>query len=1128
MKTKVEWGIKPLTIYKASAGSGKTFTLAADYISLLVLNPENFRHILAVTFTNKATSEMKARILSQLYGIAHELPKSDDFLKKVIDNVEKHLKKKNPNLHTRADIECLVRKRAATALSLLTHNYNYFRVQTIDAFFQTVLRNLAHELDLTTNLRISLKDDEVEAQAVDEMIQSLQPGAKELKWIGDYIQENIEENRSWRVIDNLKEFGLTIFKEFYKNNSKLLNQLLSTPGYFDSFVKKIRLTRDETLADIAKPYQAMLELIQAEGLDDPQWYSGADTSCDLTYIKKLAALDLNSEKIADTLIAPTTSTRQKHIDNPDSWIAAKNKKTDEGQHLVALARTNLSTMLAAAEENRLAKARTLLSAIYTLKHLNQLRLLRAIEKAVDDDNQATNRFLLSNTQHLLQTMIDGSDTPFIFEKIGAMLRHIMIDEFQDTSTVQWANFKVLLDNCISQTGSHCLIVGDVKQSIYRWRSGDWTLLNNMSDNAITHIESLQDNYRSSRDVVEFNNAFFTLAAEQETKTLSEDGIAAGEQLIQAYSDVKQNVKKTEKRGSVSVLLIKQTELSSQTYKEEQLNAIVDKVCQWIDEGKKASDIAILIRGNNEILTIADHFAHCEKLQQRNVRLISDEAFCLNASLSVCLIMTALHVIAHTDDVLSKALLVKNYHAYVLRQPLDESQLLACEPKQRKAERNRLQNAILDSFLPKDYVTNIDKIATMPILDLIDLLYELFSLKEVSGQTAYICAFHDQLAEYLEDHVADIDDITKYWEETLGQKKVQSDNVEGIRIMTVHKSKGLEYKHVIIPFCDWKLEKTNQPLWCTKDRPAPFDGLPIVPIDYSAKMLQTVYAEDYKEEHFQNIVDNLNILYVAFTRAEQDLFVIGKRSAPKNTRSCLLENVLQNIIQKNLLPGAILCEDNEDTPKLIFEFGEEQSTSSSRQVKVEAHNANVFEVRPKTQTIQIETFKQSAVFRQSNRSRDFVKSEDVNPRNTYIQRGNILHEIFSTIHTLDDVESALAQLTLNGLLTNNQQTLDDIRAHINKCLSKKEIRDWFSDRWTLFNECSILTIDPENDQIIEHRPDRVMKDGNQTIVVDFKFGHPRPEYHKQVRRYVELLQQMGEKNVQGYLWYVLNESVEKVK
>lgn len=1122
---------KPLTVYKASAGSGKTFRLAVEYISLLVQNPDNYRQILAVTFTNKATAEMKLRILSQLYGIAQGLDSADNYLKEVRRNVAFS----NEELQGRTKDD-VIRNRARAALMFLTHHYSDFRVLTIDAFFQVVLRNLARELDLTPNLHLSLNNREIEEKAIEDMIDDLQEGSSVLQWIGEYIQTRLDNNHSWRVFGDIKTFGYNIFEEFYQSNSKTLNERLSANGFFEHFRDNLRTLLDASRMAIVKPYQDMLELIRAENLDDTQWYAGSAASCDLTYIKKMSELRFSKQSdLFKALTAKTGSQRAERISNPDKWVSSKYKKCTEAQHLVKLAQTNLCATMDEAEQKRQVLASTFLSAQMTLAHINELRLLRAIEQAVNSQNKNEGRFMLSNTQHLLHTMINGSDTPFIFEKIGAQLRHIMIDEFQDTSTVQWQNFKVLLDNCLAQKGSRSLIVGDVKQSIYRWRSGDWNLLNNMKDDNLTLVEPIRQNWRSSQDIVLFNNTFFRIAKNLERKALAAAGVSQANQLAVAYNDKDTpQIPQKQYKGRVEILLIKRdgiTKKDGERYRKSHIDSMVAHICKLLDQGVSPNKIAILTRSNEIILNIAEQFAHEEELRKRSVRLVSDEAFKLESSLSLRIIITALHLLAHPEDLISKSALVKNYQTYVLNNGEDDSETLI-------GLHERLSET-LDNHLPLSFIKEFSRLSTMPLFELVDNLYRIFSLHRLQGQTAYICAFHDKLSQYLQDHTVGIDELTQYWDDTLRLEKVQAEDVDGIRIMTVHKSKGLEFDHVIIPFCDWKLEQQGV-LWCSKPHPAPFDALPIVPVDYSERMLHTVYAEDYREEHFQNIVDNLNILYVAFTRAEKSLFVIGRKDDEKNCRSVLLEAVMKEMFngqttdladeQNKYQIKKEYLHEKEDGNNLKYVYGAEEDEvyvvqTTPNKSENPHKQINVFEAKPEVKNIEIESFKSNAVFRQSNLSRRFRNNEE--NTNQYIQRGCILHQIFSTIHTLDDIENALSQLTIDGIIADNDETLGQLRRDIKQSLQLPEVSDWFSHRWTLFNECSILSLDSESGRVVEHRPDRVMTDGSKTIVVDFKFGKPHPEHLKQVAVYANLLKDMGKKNVRAYLWYVTDTRVEEV-
>lgn len=513
-----------LTVYKASAGSGKTFTLAREYMTLVIDNPYAYRTILAVTFTNKATEEMKLRILGQLYGIAHELPESDQYLVQIHAALP-HLSEKQ------------IRKNAEEALRLLIHNYNYFRVETIDTFFQSVLRNLARELDLTANLRIGLNDYQVEQQAVDELIESLESTDKLLFWIMDYIKENIADDKSWNVIGQIKSFGEHIFRDYYKEHADKLSKRMEEEGFFEAFKDKMKDTRNQAKEKFEEIAASFFDALEEEG------YSADDlnnkTRGIWSYFNKLRNGKYGDDDVKNMTLA-------KCLDNPENWVKKSEVKNNSPlyQHVVNV----LHPILQFSEKHRHMLERMYKSANLTIKHLNQLRLLGSIDKKVREMNQEANRFLLSDTQTLLHSLIQGSDSPFIFEKIGTQLNHVMIDEFQDTSTIQWKNFKVLLEETMSREDAGNLIVGDVKQSIYRWRSGDWRLLNNIEDQFDNpkkqlDVETLATNYRSDRNVINFNNAFFVEAAQQEYNELAETIPETAQQLLTAYADVEQKFRR---------------------------------------------------------------------------------------------------------------------------------------------------------------------------------------------------------------------------------------------------------------------------------------------------------------------------------------------------------------------------------------------------------------------------------------------------------------------------------------------------------------------------------------------------------------------------------------------------------
>ena len=1080
-----------LTVYKASAGSGKTFTLASEYITLVVKNPQDYRSILAVTFTNKATQEMKTRILSQLYGIAHSLPDSEAYYEQV-------------RMKTGFS-EQKIRENAAKALSLLTHHYNEFRVQTIDAFFQSVLRNLARELNLTANLRVDLNDEQVEAQAVDELINSLEEGEEVLNWIRDYIDKNIEDDKGWNVISQIKDFGKNIFKDFYKDHKTELDNRFSNKSFFNGFITDLRKRRTRILNRLNEHAKQMYKKIRDANLDNPNLFNRGANGL-LSHIIKLTKGTPSND--------PTPQYIQSCIDSADKWPASKCPAKEKAA-IIELASASLCSDLKILNDYRIKDWREYQSCNLTLKHLSQLRLLHAISEAVDEINKDTNRFMLSNTQSLLSTLMKDSDTPFVFEKMGAYLKHVMIDEFQDTSTIQWNNFRKLLDNCMAQVDSHNLIVGDVKQSIYRWRQGDWKLLNNIEHEFTKEqikIEPLDTNYRSEENIIRFNNAFFKQAVLQTVKELESEEIQGATELVEAYKEIEQKPRKDNGKGCVRIKLFRYDSKNASDYKQKILNELIENIRQLLDQGYKQKDIAILARSKTVIPDIVDSFQNIDT----NVSLVSDEAFRLDASLAVNVIIEALRLLTHPHDKLTESKLVKLYQQQVIKTGKDINDLFVGD-----------NSTELKSFLPSGYIDKFESLSRLSLIDLVDEIYSLFSLDSLEGQSAYVCTFYDTLNEYLRDHPADIDDFIEEWEDTLSNNTIQSDEVDGIRLITIHKSKGLEYDNVLIPFCDWELEKTNGiTIWCSgDDKEKPYGELPLIPVDYSSKMLGTVFEDDYKEEHLQNTVDNMNLLYVAFTRAGKNLFITGKkykeRTKGKNERSHIIQYIIEELAKE--LPGAIIDDAGENGP-ISFELG----TLSTCEERVEKEKAteNPFELSPKTHKLKIETFPHPVSFRQSNKSHDFIKGEDIDPSDArrYIKVGNVLHQLFSTILTEADIEPRLKELEQAGIIYNDDITSRELQNKISCALSNEKVKNWFSPRWKLFNECTILDYDKETGDVYEHRPDRVMTDGKEMIVVDFKFGKPRDEYHEQVQRYMRLLMRMGYKQVSGYFWYVLRNEI----
>ena len=1108
-----------LTVYRASAGSGKTFRLTVEYIKMLIQNPMSFRNILAVTFTNKATEEMKMRILGQLYGLAHGLNSSKAYLNAIMKDTEFD--------------ENTIRGNAGLALVMIVHSYQNFRVETIDSFFQSVLRNLAKELGLNANLRVELNDKQVEEESVDQMIESLNESDKVLSWIMEFINQNMQDDKSWNVISDLKSFGLNIFKDEFKDNKKAMDQKYAAIDFFKTISSKlnaIKAKSENYFKDIATSFHE-IETKYSLSIND---YKNKATGA-WTYFKKIengkyTDEDLLGKRFLDAL------------ENPDAWLAKKGSPA--GLELTALAKRS--------EKDRRYYALSYYSALFTLQNLYKIRLLRYIDSSVDQKNKELNRFLLSNTQTLLAGMISNTDSPFIYEKIGAQIQHIMIDEFQDTSRTQWKNFLVLLKECMSKTSnthkgiSENLIVGDVKQSIYRWRNSDWRLLNNIEStfrDGEINTQPMGINYRSCRNVVDFNNDFFTFANDVEAQRLedeakdivqyNEDLLGQANEITKAYQGLQQEVPAGKpSEGYVEIQLLSPESSNELSYDQRILERTRDIIETLVYERHVAlTDIAILSRNRSEISHIVDYFMG---LPDNRIKMVSDEAYQRNASPAVNLIITSLRMTLDPTNVYYVALAAHLYQRYRLSNENDLIQMAApkveIEDDTDGSQKNDAYLQHLVSFLPKGFYENVSTTAALPLIDMVEEIKSKFSLNDWDNQTAYLCFFSDQLSTYLENNSGNVADFLKLWDETLYKKSITDSESDGIRLLTIHQSKGLEFKYVLIPYCDWALEKYDNTLW-TNPKQSPYNELIRVPVKFQQKLVNSIYAHDYETEHQQIIVDNLNLLYVAFTRACNELYILGKRRSKPKKGEKLKWNVRSYIIEDYLKQDALKDKVEEDNDgSLRYAIGYPIQSQDKKIAKEKKENPNIFQLESKPLTVKIEPKHHNVIFIQSNQSKQFFDQDmkENEKSNDYIRLGDIMHQLFSTIGNVNDIDTKLMEFELNGIIGNKSVTKEQVVAQVKKAFSNNKAKDWFRPGWKLMNECNILFTDPISGKVKTERPDRVMIDGNKAVVVDFKFGIPKPFHEQQVRDYMSLLKKMGYEQVEGYVWYVFMDRIMQVR
>lgn len=1057
---------RTLKIYKASAGSGKTFTLALEYIKLLVENPYSYRNILAVTFTNKATGEMKERILSKLYGVANRSDSAKDYMVKI--------KQELPDLD-----ENKIISNAQKALNLILHDYGHFKIQTIDAFFQTVLRGVAKELDLKGDMEISLDGNELLDDAVETYIKGLEPETTKLTQVINFIEDRIDSGSDWRVNKELKDFAKNILKEEYQQRGeKLREQIEDSNG----------VLLKEFYNNITAHRRSLKEKTKALGEKFMSYATGYTAN---DFAGKSRGLYPFFEKVRNGDTPSLSASNRALADNPD-----KISKGCNNNEIAQLIR----------EYPPLLKE--LNNCELSLKHYHQLGMLNGIAATLKEENHRENRFLLAETTHLLSSMI-GKNTTFIFEKIGTEIEHIFIDEFQDTSNLQWTCFKVLLNEILAR-GNFNLIVGDVKQSIYRWRNSDWNIMNNIGshfrDDMITFakqdvtredVKYSSTNFRSDSNIVAFNNLLYrnatTWIGENYEEMLGSKRLG---ELRTAYSDVEQAVPAWRKPhcGYAEIRLIEKND-NKDNFKSYAINQLMETLHKLLDEEKlQPGNITILLRYKNVMPDIVEAF----NAEFSDIKIVSDEAYRLSSSLVLRLVIAAMRYIASPDDKVNVANLVRLYKKVIL--------------KQDDAFDNLLSNEEMTEMLPEAFRTSLFHLQGLPVYELIEQLLLLLDVAKSKDDEAFIYAFLDHATQYLRNKSSDLNSFLDAWEETIGEKSIPAENNNSVRIMTIHKSKGLEFHTVIIPFCDWVLTgDTRNSLWC-EPKGEPYDKLNLISVPMSKDMLDSIYCEEYNKEYLYQIVDNLNILYVATTRAKSNLFIFSDASNGRGETVSKMVNELTKSLTS--LQGSSYKDG-------VFTFG---NIVGNEEKSKKEESDNPFE-STSTQLRQPFVYHDNRItFNQSRELTRFLttnKEEKKQQKN--ILEGELLHLVMSGIKVKDDLEHTLNKMMIEGYLATEKQ-YNNIKKLVETALSNPKAQRWFSGEYKLYNECTILV---SNNEEKSRRPDRVMIKDNEAIVVDYKFAREDTEHDAQVKRYMELLSQMGYTDVKGYLWYIYKNELKEV-
>lgn len=1092
-----------LNIYKASAGSGKTFTLTIEYIYLMIRPgaEEEYLHTLAVTFTNKATAEMKDRIIQHLYGVWKGLASSQDYENKLLDK----LAAAGDGMTAEQ-----LRLRCGKALSQILHDYSRFRVETIDSFFQSILRTLSRELGQSPNMQVELRDQELLDIAVDRLIDGLDEDRKVREVVVKFVSEEMEENGKWNIKSSLKDFARCIFEEDFLSIAPEDREGVSDQIKVRQFRQRMMTIMQQTHEEIVLLAEKALKKMESH-------YVGEFFKASLPHINYLKNILEERHNFSIASIPGREKNKAleagkglaNFISNPYS-VLLKDYSMDK--ELQSMLRLDSGIFLEFMEKNKQLERRFNTAAL-ARKYTNQLLLLSKIDELVRETYLERDTFPLSRTPILLSSLVDRQDSPFVFEKIGAMLRNVMIDEFQDTSRLQWDNFRVLLfEN--QALGGRDLLVGDIKQSIYRWRGGDWGLLQNMGENMKLwkpDIKSLDTNYRSEWQIVHFNNTLFTQAANildiKDQESVIKIGGEAG-----IYADVCQNLppaKADKKSGYCSLSLMKYEPRRSPTLKEVH----EDVLCQMLKQieelcaaGLPQEKIAILVRYNREAPLILDYF---HEHAPTHIHISSDEAYLLSGSPLVTILVEAMRtlILDYDESPVSYRLLLMNYLTQV--EHLD-------------FKMDRIMRGKVMELLPHTLKEKRSQLRELPLYELVETLYTELQLYRISGQEAYHFAFLDVVCQHLKDNPNDIHSFLEMWDSTYRLQSIPSGKQEGIRILSIHKSKGLEFHTVMLPFCDWQMEDDRgETLWCkSEEEDSTFNSLGMMPISKMPVMERSFYGRRYSFEHLQSRIDEFNALYVGLTRASKNMFIWA---ATNGKRFCEGKPTVGNLIYESLTTKA-----DETTENSIFVFGNEPITTTK------ANGKSDNRMNPDYQTLAIKMVSYNARlnFRQSNESlemflptRSHVAQQSVG-QSGHRALGVLYHNILAEIRDSSQTATVLQKAHIQGRLTVQQK--EELSHLLLQMENNPTVAMWFRPDNRVFTESVILNPTESSHSHRTQRPDRIVMNGNDIMVVDYKFGEEHKGHKRQVSNYMTLLKKMyPQARVSGFVWYVRNKRVENV-
>ena len=1039
------------SIYDASAGSGKTYALVKEYLKIILTSPKNdaYRNILAITFTNKAVHEMKSRIVGSLSAFATEnpSPKYQDLMQDL-------------SVDTSLSI-IQIKTKSQQIIKHIIHNYAAFDISTIDKFTHKVIRAFAHDLNLPMTFEVSLDTENLLIEAVDAII--AQAGEDEIltNLLVDFTMEKTDDDKSWDISREILETGKLVLNE--NNRNEITHFQDKSITEFLEIKKKLADVCAELEKETIVLGNEAAALIEQNGIDVKSFSRG-------TFPNHITSIQEGRFNPKNKIF--------KEVDD-----IAINKTAQDRIAIEAIIPDFLAV---------LSKVYALFEKIYFykafLKNITPLSLLNTVSNELAKIQQEQNILSITEFNALIHREIQNQPAPFIYERLGERYRHFFIDEFQDTSEMQWQNLIPLIDNALSGQDEYgdkgtLMIVGDPKQSIYRWRGGkaeqfiELSKDQNPFNNPDKKLTQLEYNYRSYSRIIEFNNSFFKLLANEFQHPDYKD-------LYENHSHQKVNSKTG---GYVNISFLSETAQSEEEAldkTEMYVQATLDTINKVLEKGFEYKDIVILTRKRGQGIAVANY------LTEQGVPLLSSETLMIQNATEVRFIIHLLKYLKNSSDIDAKA----HFLHYLALHAQDEMAVHDFIAKGKEL----VQETEFESWLLQyNFGLSFQNLRKKSLYEAVEIIVSKF-LDPALRASSYVQYFLDIVLERDIRNQAGVADFLDFWDKSAEKFSIPSpEGTNAVRIMTIHKSKGLEFPVVIMPFAEEDYSrKPKDKLWLNAEEATV--GLPKVLIDNSSAV--EGFGEDalelYTIKKQEELLDNINVLYVALTRAEEQLYIISSKNlsskgeVPKNNMCAFFINYL---IAHGLYKEDILEYELGNASKLS---SEEKHKDTSKIIPAVAEVLNPKNIKiAQREAVMWGTHQQEA-----------------------IEYGNVIHEILSFVKTKNDVDLAVTKALENGLIAPSQKEI--VLQTILEIVEHTALKNHFAVGNHVLNEQTI--IQKEWGTI---KPDRmVVTPDNTVFLLDYKTGAPNSKYELQLENYQKAIEEIGYTVVEKALVYIGKELV----